>query len=875
MNILFLRMSAFASFAGETEIDFTRLGRDGIFLVTGDTGAGKTTIFDAISFALYGEASGGAKRRQARGFRSDFAAPDTDTYVSLTFEARSKRWTVKRSPEYLRPKKRGEGMVKEGATAELRCLTTGEEWSGTKEVAERISEILVLTREQFSQTVMIAQGDFLKILQSGSAERKELLQQLFSTSVFSAVQRVLKQRNDECAAERALLSRCQREAAERLAPIEDYPDKDLLAEGLSQNDTARVLKEGGRMTAWEKNVLHESENALSALDEKRIGLVKRIAEGRALNDTFQKLDAARKQEAALRAANDDVERSRAACALAKRALAVLPFERELESAAQMNQKTVEEGKAARLAFDRAEAALPKAEKEARKAAKAAEGADVMITDATRLEDVLPMLKLHREAGKEKELREKELACAVLRCNEEAELCQMARNLFYRGQSAMLAETLREGQPCPVCGSPHHPCPAEKTAEHIGRDDMEKAEKRRDEAERLVREAEMLYRRAMEKQSEAEEKLKEQNVPVSARAEDILSLARGKRREAESLRAAAQKAVDGLTKCREEARSAGERREKAGLRYREEQALIEKKREALMSELDNQGFAALKDYRAAMKPAEKVLQMEQIIRKFDEDAAAVKRAIESLSVETAGKMPCDVGRFEGESERAAEEIEALRRRKERLYAVYEGHFKALQAIEETVRRKEKMQGRWTVVNDLYTLVAGQAEQKVKLSFETYVQQYYFKRVTAAANKRLMLMTEGAFLLRVKEEARDMRSQAGLELDVFDRSTGKWRDVSTLSGGESFMASLALALGLSDVVQEESGAVRLNTMFIDEGFGTLDENALKKAMELLSDLADGKRQVGIISHVRELKERIDRQIVVKKTPAGSVLRIQGVE
>jgi len=198
--------------------------------------------------------------------------------------------------------------------------------------------------------------------------------------------------------------------------------------------------------------------------------------------------------------------------------------------------------------------------------------------------------------------------------------------------------------------------------------------------------------------------------------------------------------------------------------------------------------------------------------------------------------------------------------------------ASQAVDRQQKR-QRLNERWAVIDKLYRSVSGQLSQKVKISFETYVQQYYFRQVIAAANKRLTLLTGGMFTLRCKEEAKNMRSQAGLDLDVLDRSTGLWRDVSTLSGGESFMASLALALGLSDVVQERSGGVRLEAMFIDEGFGTLDETALRQAMELLGRLADGKRLIGVISHVPEMKERIERRIVVKKRLTGSELTVEG--
>ena len=204
------------------------------------------------------------------------------------------------------------------------------------------------------------------------------------------------------------------------------------------------------------------------------------------------------------------------------------------------------------------------------------------------------------------------------------------------------------------------------------------------------------------------------------------------------------------------------------------------------------------------------------------------------------------------------------------SLHEDIYKEIQTAQRQRKRKEE---HWAVVRDLYDCCSGKAggNRRAKLTFETYVQQYYFKQVVAAANKRLTVLTDGMFTLRCKEEAADRVHQSGLDLDVLDRSTGQWRDVSTLSGGESFLASLALALGLSDVVQGQSGAIRMEAMFIDEGFGTLDENALRNSLRVLNDLADGKRLIGIISHVQDLEEKIDRQIVVSKTLKGSVVSI----
>ena len=242
----------------------------------------------------------------------------------------------------------------------------------------------------------------------------------------------------------------------------------------------------------------------------------------------------------------------------------------------------------------------------------------------------------------------------------------------------------------------------------------------------------------------------------------------------------------------------------------------------------------------------------------------------------GQQPVELSALEQQRQAWNEQKTAAGKEESALSSRLILHEDALKEIQSALRQQKRHEQRWAIVRELYTCCAGinqGGSRRAKLTFEAYVQQYYFKQVVAAANQRLTVLTDGMFTLRCKEEARDLVRQSGLDLDVLDRGTGQWRDVSTLSGGESFLASLALALGLSDVVQAQSGAVRMEAMFIDEGFGTLDDNALRNAIQVLSGLAGGQRLIGIISHVHELEERIDRQIIVRKTPRGSTLALQG--
>ena len=290
-------------------------------------------------------------------------------------------------------------------------------------------------------------------------------------------------------------------------------------------------------------------------------------------------------------------------------------------------------------------------------------------------------------------------------------------------------------------------------------------------------------------------------------------------------------------------------------------------------LDEHGFANARDFELAIMPDSAIAELEKTIRTHYEQKKSLSDQLAQLQGKLKGKEPMDLSVLENhqaELDAAQEKADADEKAASGKVSLHEDVHKEIQNAQRQRKRKEE---HWAVVRDLYDCCSGKAggNRRAKLTFETYVQQYYFKQVVAAANKRLTVLTDGMFTLRCKEEAADRVHQSGLDLDVLDRSTGQWRDVSTLSGGESFLASLALALGLSDVVQGQSGSIRMEAMFIDEGFGTLDENALRNSLRVLGDLADGKRLIGIISHVQELEEKIDRQILVSKTLRGSVISI----
>lgn len=298
---------------------------------------------------------------------------------------------------------------------------------------------------------------------------------------------------------------------------------------------------------------------------------------------------------------------------------------------------------------------------------------------------------------------------------------------------------------------------------------------------------------------------------------------------------------------------------------------EKQREERKKEyetaLKENEFASAEEYRQAQLSKDKEQKLRAKIETYKKEVTETEGALKTLINATKKLSLIDLTENKKAQKEKEKEKKELKKKQEQLQIANDINERCLSFIRKKIKEKDGLVEEWTVVRDLSETFNGRKKGQAKMSLEVYVQRYYFKQVIAAANKRLMLMTEGNFVLRCKEEAKNRRAQTGLDLDVLDRNTAKWRDVSTLSGGESFMASLALALGLSDVVQEHSGGIRLDSMFIDEGFGTLDEQSLRQALNLLDKLADGKRLIGIISHVEELKSRIDNKLIVEKGIFGS--------
>ncbi len=874
MKPIKLILSAFGPYAGETTVDFSLFGEDGIFLIAGDTGAGKTTLFDAISFALYGEASGGKERRKSKSFRSDYADLKAETFVELTFRHKDETWCVRRNPEYLRAKRNSTETTTQSANAKLTNLETGQVIEGLRDVNDKIHELLGLTQDQFTQTVMIAQGDFLKILNASSDERKTLFQKLFNTSVYANLQKKLQEMNSECNKNREELNQRITIAAGKIDPEPDFPEREQIVLYQTDPKYADLLSESlEHLLAREKetgSALRQTKET-AAQEEKRLIAV--IEQAKAALEDFCALE---KAENGLRKLNDRqsvIDDLSLQLAKARKAQGLVSDE-ALLAGNQADLKKQEKAAAeAEAALAKAEQALPEVQARKQAADSHAAEADALLSSAKQLTDFLPVLRDLEDRRKKLEKQQKKMQTLLTASTKADAAYTAAKEGYYRSQAGLLAQELSEGQPCPVCGSTSHPHPAALTAEAVTREAMEEADRLHREAADELHAADTALSALQAEVEAGKKRLTELNIGEKETKESLAKQIREKEEQARQYREAIAKADEALKALQITIAENRTTVEHGRQRLNDLHQASERLQAVFQEHLTAAGFENVQAYLQAKMSEASMNDADKELRTYGEQKKSLSDQITVLHEKLDGREKPDLSGLtqqlneQKKKKAAAEEAEAALARKQGT------HEDALQEILTARKLQKRREEHWAVVRELYNCCAGitGGAFRGKLTFEAYVQQYYFKQVVAAANKRLTVLTDGLFTLRCKEEARDRVRQSGLDLDVLDRSTGQWRDVNTLSGGESFLASLALALGLSDVVQAQSGAIRMEAMFIDEGFGTLDDNALRNSLQVLSDLADGKRLVGIISHVHSLEERIDQQIYVSKTLNGSVIHM----
>ena len=1089
MRPLKLTLSAFGPYAGRTELQMEQLGSAGLYLISGDTGAGKTTLFDAITFALYGEASGSS--REPGMFRSKYAGPETPTEVELIFSYGGKVYQVRRNPEYLRPARRGGGQTLQRAEAEL-TLPDGRLVTKVREVNQAVKEIIGLDYQQFSQISMIAQGDFLKLLLADTRERQGIFRDIFHTGPYQVFQEKLKGeagklrtecdrarssvaqyiQGIQCREDSPLASRAEQARAGELPAAEV---QELFSELLQEDEEGRKALEAetGKLDR-ELEQVHallaqaeerkKAEIRLQETEKSRKSVCEKLALAEQMVEEEEKKKPLREELARKAAAlqgelprYEELEEQRKVCrqqeqeaeeAAGKQRQAEGELEeqiRELQERKEEQASLEQAGeRAGQLRLDGQQAenrkkqlrdlaeqlrqrntlkdALEQAgreteqlrrnsleldrqrerlttetealQKEFQSLEDAAGEKEKLSGERTRLERELGELGrlrgLLEEYGISREKLETARADyrrAAERAEEAGQVYRSRNRAFLDEQAGILAETLAEGEPCPVCGSREHPAPAEKSLEAPAEVQVEEAraafEKAQELAEKASRQAGELKGSVLAQEETLLEQMKPYGEPSApeqageqlkaaeeirrksltrletAEKENREKLARReqlrrKLQEQEQRREKREKEKEGASRrlqeaegrkknlegqlegqedsldrgfrelgahlspedaeefLAEESRRADRELARLGQLLQEEETKLARKKELSIRipekererEKTEQQISQWKQKRAeaesrsrgAGEQAERLKagltresreQAEQQIRSLQAEGQTLEKALEEAKenrdtaarnlsalegrirqlkelLEQSGEIDGSVQ--ENRKALLTEQREELLREQKVLHARTTANRQALFHMEQRSAELQKLEEKWAFVQSLSNTANGNLAGKEKIMLETYIQMTYFDRIIRRANLRFLVMSGGQYELKRRREASGSRCQSGLELDVIDHYNGTERSVRTLSGGESFQASLSLALGLSDEVQSSAGGIRLDTMFVDEGFGSLDEESLQQAVRALSSLTEGNRLVGIISHVGELKEKIDRQILVKKDREG---------
>jgi len=1090
MRPLKLTMSAFGPYAGRVEVDLDKLGTRGLYLITGDTGAGKTTIFDAITFALYGDSSGG--ERKASMFRSKYAQPETPTEVELAFAYDNKTYTVRRNPEYMRPSKRGNKPVKQKADAEL-YLPDGRVIASVREVDAAVVRIVGLDRSQFAQIAMIAQGDFLKLLLAKTETRQEIFREIFETRYYQVFQERLKiesgRLRDAREAAKASVQQyiggvlCRKDDLLRMDRLQKAKEGELpyqetleLIEALLEQDrdaetecTANLSQLGRELEEVNTRLgkageLEKTRGSLEKAKKLRYGQQSQVEASRTEWETAQaaqpRIEALRGSEAAIEAElpryqelkakleelsafgtqirQKQAEQDRQEQKHIRQESQTAGLRQELESLSHAGEdrerlkgekaelerrREVLRGLEQDLKGWRGYEARLRAQQAQYKAlaaqcnAKQAEIAELsqrlqtekeIVQSASGLEaEKEKLLNLQKQAedrkrdlaGLERLVTKYEATCRALEkaqtayrnAAEKAEAArryyQTKNRLFLDEQAGILAQTLVEGQPCPVCGSLHHPAPAavshdapteaelnaaKGAYETASRDEGEKSNRAGELKATKEAEGEQLLSRmgayleqpslveargqiagcqgsaarehgeihdslvALEAKLTARDQLAQEIGKREAQAvrltqeHDVLreqmnqaerqqSNLQGQKEQLEkklssqlqahlggcpleaadeTLRMQLQKTDNGLAGLAQQLQKAEEQMvRKAQLAEQipaQEQALrelagrIAQGREAL-AKLESQKEAAeehIRDLREKLRyPDMQTAEQQRTARKKERtmlesalttakeaydrrctELAQTDATIRQLTELLQAADPVDVKAEQARRAELTARREAMDRRKQEVHTRLSTNELALANIKEKAAGLAQLDEKWTWMRALSNTVNGNLAGMEKIALETYVQMTFFDRILRRANIRLMVMSGGQYELLRQKQSADNRGQSGLELDVIDHYNGTLRSVRSLSGGEAFKASLSLALGLSDEIQSSADGIRLDTMFVDEGFGSLDEESLRQAVQALAGLAEGNRLVGIISHVAELKERIDKQVVVTKSRSG---------
>lgn len=865
MKPLKLTMRAFGPYAGETVIDFEKLQGRHLFLICGPTGAGKTTILDAMCYALYGKTSGD---RTGEKMRSDYADSSERTEVIFDFMLGDKTYRATRSPAQMVDKKRGSGQTLAAMQASLSELEDGKEINTLRTgIEEAAGKLIGLNADQFCQVILLPQGDFRKLLVAKADEREAILKQLFKTQRFSEFKDRLKDRLD--------------------AKVREKMEKQTREDQILSSSGATDEKQLSQMVEEAGKELKEAQDIVKSREKESNEFREVYQKETALMGHFTELEKALKQDAALKNEEGRMKEMEASLSLIRSARELAPYFVQLDGITREGKQEAVKLKTARADMETYSKLNETLEKRIQELDAMKEKREEERKTALKMQDLVPKAKLYGAAVQalknaknalsraEEETKRLQAAAEAARKarDEQKEKADAVRKSYIEGQAFLLAEGLEDGVPCPVCGAIHHPAPA-RGGDHVAKaEDVERAQKEYERASAAYDRANDTkekhstgaYAKAMSDHAKADAQMKTlEEIPeayrdpkyLEAESTRLLTDIRKWEQDKETAAAQLRKAGADLSASQAACRNAEERREELVKKYRETESVL---KEAS----DKAGFQSLDECKEWYKKKDTEESVRKTLEQYRADRKSTEERIKAEEQATAGKERPDMQALNEKSKalqdqlkKASERAAALKERTETLQKAVSD----ARAIEKELEDLRKEEG---LIRGLYDLTSG---KKTRITLERYVLGTLLDDVANAANLRLLSMSRRRYSLHRMTDESGL-GKGGLSLEVSDSFTGRSRPANTLSGGETFLASLSLALGLADVVQSRQGGVRLDTMFIDEGFGTLDPDSLNSAMNTLIDLQNTGRMVGIISHVPELEERIDARLRVTPAEKGS--------
>ena len=933
MRPIKLIISAFGPYAECETIDFEKLGNKGLYLITGDTGAGKTTIFDAITYVLYGKSSG--KTRSSSMLRSKYAKPDVPTFVKMEFEYRNKKYVIERNPEYERPKIHGEGTTTQSANATLIYPDKDTPVTGSSNVTVAINELIGLDYEQFTQIAMIAQNDFLKLLLADTDERRKIFSKIFNTYPYEKLQLKL---GDEA-------KRLRRLVDDQNKSISQYIDGIRCGDSFVARQQLEAIKNNKTENGIENTIdfieelINNDQDLLKVINERIIKTEK------ALSDVDKKLVEVNRDNSAKKQklnAEQFIESNKSNLEVLEKRVELCkeeePVRKELEYKIKEQEQLmprydklfdtekeyVNELKLIKTKESEFESLCKEIEnlnkvlatnKENLQKLKDADAVLVKIENAKtgydnvkkNLSNIVNQCNDYEGKNYELELLQQRAIKANDSWETKSNECAAIEKTFLNQQAGILAGNLRDGEPCIVCGSTVHPNPFKLMDKQITEKMVEDAKNKVNELKAIATNdsnktgmqkgiVDTLYESIVENFRNLKEIFKEVleeraiNTVSDIKAwsdeklvkvEEAISKNNGYYEIAKNNVQVKEQIEKQIPETEEQINNNNNKKDilnsdisNLKIKNRENAILLEQFREKLefqsrkdaesnlnqlkinLSELENKATQALNSY-------------DKCKKSIDDANATIKTIEEQLK----DSKNYDLEQLISESNKLQEEKKAVNNQRNDVSIRIEINTGALENIKANLNKLVTTEEKYKWVNALAQTANGNINGKSKIALETYVQISYFERIINRANLRFMKMTNGQYELKRSTESDDQRSKTGLELNVIDHYNGTERDVRTLSGGESFKASLSLALGLSDEIYCAAGGIKIDTLFVDEGFGTLDEDSLNSAIEALNTLTEGDRLVGIISHVQELKTRIDRKIIVSKNKVkGSKVAVE---